>query len=320
LVVLVVLLSACGGGSSTPDPETANQANTETAAEADTETAAEADTETAAEANTEANAETETETASQTATRPVPCPPRADWPEGMACVLGGTFDLGDPDGRPEEQTPGEVYVDTFYMDLTEVTNEAYEGCIEAGQCERPMPFRRFGGPRQPLVAVSWFDAVHHCEMLGKRLPTEAEWERGAAGPDDTRFPWGDEPLGCERASIKDAQGEGCGREITSPVASYPAGHWGLFDMAGNVHEWVQDRYSDCLRGCDNECGDACFGDNPKGPCGGGLDRCPGHGLRSVRGGSWFWPLERARAQARRGSGAPNRGPHRFGFRCARDLL
>ena len=207
----------------------------------------------------------------------------------MACVLGGTFILGDEHGRPDEREPGEVYVDTFYMDIYEVTNEAYEHCIEAGLCERPMPFRRFRRPRQPMVAVSWFDAVHHCEMLGRRLPTEAEWERAASGPDHTRYPWGDEPLGCERAAVKDERGEGCGRLITHDVGSFDPGYWGLYDMAGNVHEWVQDRYSECLRGCDNECGDACFGRNPRGPCGGGLERCPGHGMRSVRGGSWWWP-------------------------------
>jgi formylglycine-generating enzyme required for sulfatase activity len=237
----------------------------------------------------------------------------------MACVLGGTFTLGDPRGRPDEQDPGEVYVDTFYLDRTEVTNEAYEACITAGRCERPMPFRRFMGPRQPMVAVSWFDAVHHCEMLGKRLPTEAEWERAASGPDHTRYPHGDEPPGCDLVHIKNEAGEGCGRLITLPVGSLPAGAFGLFDMAGNVHEWVQDRYSPCLRGCEGECGDACFGDNPRGPCGGTEERCPGFPLRSVRGGSWYWPLERARTTARRGSGAPNRGPHRFGFRCAREL-
>jgi len=258
--------------------------------------------------------------AAESSTHPVTCPPHEEWPEGMACVLGGTFTLGDADGQANEQTPGEVYVDSFFMDLTEVTNEAYEECIQSGTCVRQMPFRRFMRPRQPAVAMSWFDALHHCERLGKRLPTEAEWERGAAGPDNTRFPWGDEePEGCEMALVKNAEGEGCGREITSPVGSYPAGHWGLFDMAGNVHEWVNDRYSECLTGCDRECGDACFGDNPRGPCGGGLERCPRYGMRSVRGGSWYWPLERSRAQARRGSGAPNRGPHRFGFRCARDL-
>ncbi|MEM9192509.1 MAG: SUMF1/EgtB/PvdO family nonheme iron enzyme [Myxococcota bacterium] len=250
---------------------------------------------------------------------PEDCPPPEAWPEGMACVGGGTFELGDTEGRPDEREPGEVYVDTFYMDIYEVTNEDYEECIVAGVCSRPMPFRRYRAPRQPMVAMSWYDAVAHCERLGKRLPTEAEWERGAAGPDDTIYAWGNEPLGCERAVIQDGSGRGCGTEITAEVGSRPPGHWGLYDMTGNVHEWVADWYSDCLRGCDNECGDACFGRNPQGPCGGGAERCSGHPLKSVRGGSWWWPAERARAQARRGSGAPNRGPHRFGFRCARDL-
>jgi len=251
-----------------------------------------------------------------------PCPDRRSWPEGMACVHGGWFTLGSGEGRDDEGAPGEVFVETFFMDLTEVTNGAYEACIEAGECERPMRFRRFMGERQPVVAVSWYDAVAHCEMQGGRLPTEAEWERAASGPEHTRYPWGDEVEGdpCALANVKTrAKGRGCGIDRTRPVGSYPPGHWGLFDMAGNVHEWVQDRYSACLQGCPGACGEACFGVDPKGPCGGGTDRCPGHGLRSVRGGSWYWPLERARTTARRGSGAPNRGPHRFGFRCARDL-
>lgn len=250
---------------------------------------------------------------------PVPCPPRDEWPEGMACVEGGTFTIGDAQGRPDEREPGEVFVDTFYMDLHEVTNAEYERCIEAGECDRPIPFRGFMTDERPMVAVSWFDAVDHCRMVGKRLPTEAEWERAASGPSDTRYPWGDEPLGCERAVVKDERGEGCGTGRTSSVGSMEPGHFGLYDMAGNVHEWVYDWYSPCLRGCENECGDACFGRNPRGPCN-GESPCPGYRLRSVRGGSWYWPLERARASARRGSGAPNRGPHRFGFRCARDLV
>jgi formylglycine-generating enzyme required for sulfatase activity len=205
------------------------------------------------------------------------------------------------------------------MDLHEVTNGRYEACIEAEECVRPMRFRRFMGESQPVVAVSWYDARAFCALNGQRLPTDAEWERAASGPDDTRYPWGDEPLGCERANVEDASGKGCGRDVTRPVGSYEPGHWGLYDMAGNVHEWVSDWYSDCLQGCDGACGAACFGRNPQGPCP-GEDRCSGHGLKSVRGGSWYWPLERARASARRGSGAPNRGPHRFGFRCARDVV
>lgn len=248
-----------------------------------------------------------------------PCPPPAHIPKGMACVHGGVFQLGDARGRREERQPGKVFVDTFLMDTHEVTTEAYESCIEQGVCREPKRYRRYSAPRQPMVAVSWFDAVKYCEHLSKRLPTEAQWERAASGPDDTTYPWGNEPATCERAIIKDRRGEGCGRGVTWKVGSRPAGHWGLFDMAGNVHEWVQDWYSPCLTGCPKACGKACFGVNPKGPCG-GARKCPGRrGLRSVRGGSWYWPGTRARASARRGSGAPNRGPHRFGFRCAKDI-
>lgn len=253
---------------------------------------------------------------------PKPCPPESEWPEGMVCVPGGAFMLGDARGRPDEREPGMAYVDTFFMDRYEVTNADYAKCIESGKCKKPMPFRGFGRPEQPIVAVSWFDAVAHCEMVGKRLPTDAEWEHAAAGPDDMRYPWGNEPGTpeeyCTKVNVKTEAGEGCGSLRTAKVGSRPAGYYGLFDMSGNVHEWVYDHYAPCLRGCAKECGDACFGVNPKGPCGGEL-KCPGFGMRSVRGGSWYWPLERARAQARRGSGAPNLGPHRFGFRCVRDL-
>ena len=143
----------------------------------------------------------------------------------MACVLGGTYTMGFAEGRPDEREPGEVYVDTFYMDLTEVTNEAFEECIAAGACTRPMPFRHFGGARQPVVAVSWFDAVHHCERIGKRLPTDAEWERAASGPDHTQYPWGNEPAGCERANIMDERGEGCGTGRTHDVVTGVALRW-----------------------------------------------------------------------------------------------
>jgi formylglycine-generating enzyme required for sulfatase activity len=236
----------------------------------------------------------------------------------MACVDGGTFILGASDGQSDELVPAEVSVDTFYMDLREVTNDQFDACVQAGRCSRPMRYRDFMSPTQPRVAVSWNDAVACCEMNGKRLPTEAEWERAASGPGHTRFPWGDEPGGCEKAHVTDRRGHGCGRDTTLPVGSMPAGHFGLFDMAGNVHEWVADWYSPCLRGCEGECGDACFGRNPRGPCNGAAS-CPGRTKRSIRGGSWYWPEERARTTARRGAEPANTANHRFGFRCAGDL-
>ncbi|MGB0680860.1 MAG: formylglycine-generating enzyme family protein [Polyangiales bacterium] len=250
---------------------------------------------------------------------PAPCPPATEWPAGMACVRGGHFTRGEARGRPDEKQPIEAYVSTFYMDKYEVTNAEYKGCIEAGICAKPVPFRRFGRERQPVVAVSWFDAQKYCTMVDKRLPTEAEWEHAARGPNNTRYPWGDEPKGCPEVNVEDRKlGKGCGKDVTKPVGSFAPGHYGLYDMAGNVHEWVFDWYTPCYSGCPEACGADCSGENPKGPCD-GAKRCPGRRLRSVRGGSWYWPLERARGAARRGSGAPNRGPHRFGFRCGRDL-
>ncbi|MGB0680508.1 MAG: SUMF1/EgtB/PvdO family nonheme iron enzyme, partial [Polyangiales bacterium] len=252
------------------------------------------------------------------------CPDKAAWPAGMACVEGGRFVRGDAaEGQPDERGSGEVFVDTFFMDTHEVNNAAYQHCIDAGQCKKPRPFRGFGAAQQPVVAVSWYDAVAHCQMLGKRLPTESEWERAARGPKNTRYPWGDEARGCEALTMEvkgrgPGKGKGCGQNLTRPVGSYAPGHWGLYDMAGNVHEWVLDWYSPCYAGCKKECGQDCMGPNPRGPCE-GAESCPKRELRSVRGGSWYWPLERARGAARRGSEPRNRQPHRFGFRCAQNF-
>lgn len=256
----------------------------------------------------------------EAAPRVVPCPARERWPEGMACVEGGWFLRGDDEGREDERPAHRVFVDTFYMDTHEVSNARYQECIAEGVCNRPIHFRGFRRPNQPAVAMTWFDAVRFCERQGRRLPTEAEWERAARGPENTTFPWGDEARTCEAANVSDRRhgGRGCGRDITADVGSFPAGHWGLFDMAGNVHEWVADWHSDCYSGCRNACGEACQGINPRGPCG-GESPCRGFRLREVRGGSWYWPLRFARGSARRGAGAHNVGPHRFGFRCARDL-
>ena len=248
--------------------------------------------------------------------QPAACP--ATGPVGMACVLGGFFARGTDGGAPDEQPRDEVFVDTFFLDRFEVTNKDYARCITAKLCKRPRPFDGYLEPRQPVVAVSWFDATAFCTMEGKRLPTEAEFERAASGLEGTTFPWGNEPIGCDAAIIETKRGKGCGAGTTWPVGSRPAGHFGLFDISGNVWEWVADWYSPCYGDCENACGAACSGENPRGPCGGALE-CPSVTLRGVRGGSWWYPIERARAAARRGSEPANEGPHRFGFRCARDL-
>ena len=306
-LVITLLLSGCGNSSSssTSNPNPSPRGDAEAAAEPVS------DGDTTVTQDDGNDADTSPESTSS-------CPPSDQWPEGMACIEGGTFTLGSEAGQPDEREPGEVTLSPFFMDLHEVANEEYESCVEARRCKKTMPYRGHMEPRQPRVATTWADAVAFCELNGKRLPTEAEWERAASGKAHTQYPWGDEPGGCEKAHVTDRRGHGCGSDTTLAVGSLPAGHFGLFDMAGNVHEWVADWYSPCLRGCVGECGDACFGSDPRGPCD-GAERCPGRTKRSIRGGSWYWPEERARTTARRGADPRNEANHRFGFRCARDL-
>ncbi len=236
-------------------------------------------------------------------------------PEGLACVAGGSFVRGSLDGLPDERPLATVTVDTFLMDVHEVTNADYERCIEAGYCNRPIPFRGYMRPRQPKVGVSWYDASAYCAVVGERLPTEMEFERASGGPTSTRFPWGDEARPCTHSVVETSDGKGCGRGTTWEVMSTPVGYWGLYEISGNVWEWVQDWYSTSYAAC----GASCEGRNPRGLCD-GADLCPqARAQKSVRGGSWWYPISRATSHARRGAGAPNRGPHRFGFRCARDL-
>jgi formylglycine-generating enzyme required for sulfatase activity len=239
----------------------------------------------------------------------------------MACVPGGTFRRGSDDGPSNQAPAADVTVSTFFLDTHEVTNAEYAECVEAGVCRRLVRFPGYMGARQPAVGMRWADADAYCRWRGKRLPTEAEWERAASGPDDARFPWGgsaEEP--CARAIVRTREGRGCGTGTTWPVGSRDPGPWGLYDMAGNVWEWVADHYSWCYRGCRRECGDDCFGENPRGRCGDPHAECPQSlGHRTVRGGSWWYPIDRATTTSRRGVPGDNPNPHRFGFRCAADL-
>ncbi|WP_204493393.1 SUMF1/EgtB/PvdO family nonheme iron enzyme [Archangium primigenium] len=256
---------------------------------------------------------------------PQPC---LDGPvAGLACVPGGLFTRGVDGGRhPPARPRARVWVGTFYMDTHEVTYGAYKACEKAGRCPKAGPnYRDFDNPRQPINGVSWYDAKAFCEAHGKHLPTEAEWEKAARGPDGGLYPWGDAPATCARAIIRDARGRSCGHTQRSrthadvgrpePVGSRPPNAYGLYDMAGNAWEWVADWYSPSWKAC----GEACQGVDPKGPCG-GAQPCPGHTQKVVRGGSWYWPAEYATAVYRRPHVPANRPVfHHFGFRCAASL-
>lgn len=244
-----------------------------------------------------------------------------DLPSGMVCVPGASYVRGSDDGPENERPAGQVTVSTFLLDTHEVDNAHYRECVEAGECRRLVRFPGYMSSEQPAVGMRWVDADSYCRWRGKRLPTEAEWERAARGDTTTRFWWGDEEgEPCEHAIVRTREGRGCGTGVTFPPGSRPPGPFGLYDMAGNVWEWVADHYSWCYRGCGRECGDACFGTDPQGRCGDPHAECPESlGHRTVRGGSWWYFMDRSTVTGRRGIPGENPNPHRFGFRCARSV-
>ena len=172
---------------------------------------------------------------------------------GMACIQGAVFPMGAPPGEEVSATSRpevEVCVSTFWMDRTKVSWEAYSECVEAGLCMTP----NTGFPPPPdqqdqygVWNVQWFDAAAYCEFVGKRLPTEAEWERAARAGDRRRWPWGDTPdFECgvhgTYAVGADAECEDPGGVGVPAIGAFPAGDSpeGIESLAGYPSEWTGD--------------------------------------------------------------------------------
>jgi formylglycine-generating enzyme required for sulfatase activity len=172
--------------------------------------------------------------------------------DGMPQVYipAGTFRMGGLDVRraPNEIPEHDVALDAFWMDQLEVTNAMYRLCVSAGVCtlpqalksqRRPDYFRDSEFKDYPVIYVTWGQARAYCEWAGRRLPTEAEWERAGRGDDFRTFPWGEDKANGLLANFNMLVGD------TSRAGTYPAGAspFGVLDMAGNVAEWVNDFYS-----------------------------------------------------------------------------
>ena len=245
--------------------------------------------------------------------------PRADGDGDMVLVPGGPFSMGSPAGEEDERPVHAVHLDAFYIDRYEVTNAQYAECAREGSCRPPAAarsetrLRYFGAERfdrYPVVGVTWSDAVTYCEWRGARLPTEAEWEKAARGTDGRAYPWGD---AFERGRLNYCDrncplpwadsGHDDGFADTAPVDSFAEGAspYGAHNMAGNVWEWVEDRYDPAYYAVSPS-------ENPRGPSAGDQ--------RVMRGGGVFDDSYYTRSTTRRRF-SPDVPSTSVGFRCAR---
>ncbi len=256
-----------------------------------------------------------------------------DYGVPMALVPAGSIELGldsdialaecvkffggdCPDWYTDEAPAHTVTLDNFYIDQYEVTNVRYFDCVNAGECDPPLEYGSntrdsyYGDTLYddfPVIHVSWVSANTYCEWRGARLPTEDEWEKAARGGLEGKlYPWGDDEVDGSRANFCDIN---CsfdwahsdfndGYEDTAPVGYFPPNDYSLYDMAGNVWEWVADWF---------ECPDdgLADGDNFEETC------------RMLRGGCWVDGGYGLRVASRSHIFVPSFIAHDFGFRCAR---
>jgi formylglycine-generating enzyme required for sulfatase activity len=152
-------------------------------------------------------------------------------PPGMVLIPSGPFTRGEDKRAPDESPQSEIHLDAYYIDKTEVTNEQYQ---------KVFPDHQFtaGMEEYPVTGISWSQALKYARMIGKRLPTEAEWEKAARGPEPREFPWGND-FDPEAANTRERQAQQavpCGK-LLKGISPY-----GCLDMAGNVYEWTADWY------------------------------------------------------------------------------
>jgi formylglycine-generating enzyme len=240
----------------------------------------------------------------------------AETPEGMSLIPAGKSQTGSKRSlielRPHdlfntdrhtlgpEDPAHEVKLDAFYMDIFEVSNEKYRKYVDATGTKKPKGWEKpdFNGNRQPVVGASWKEAVAYCKWSGKRLPTEAEWEKAGRGKRPVTYPWGNTPPDSEKLNYNEEKMK------TTPVGSYEKGKsdYGIYDLSGNVSEWVHDWH-------DPEYYLFSPKENPQGPEKGQY--------KVIRGGNWRSKLHNDVNLTYRNATAPNVRNTTVGFRCAK---
>ncbi len=247
-----------------------------------------------------------------TATTPAPTPSATTQPPDMVNISAGNFQMGcdtanDPYCGDDQRPLHTVYLSAYSIDTHEVTNKRYKACVDATACTPPNPASSATRPSYygdaqfddyPVINVTWEQADEFCLWDGKRLPTEAEWEKAARGSADTRiYPWGDADPNCQLANFDGCIGD------TDQTGGTPDGvsPYGLLDMSGNVWEWVGDWY-------DQDYYASSPATDPLGPE-------TGYG-RVLRGGSWYSSAGLL-TLTNRSWYFPDEADDDIGFRCAK---
>jgi len=250
-------------------------------------------------------------------------------PKNMVLIPAGKFTMGSDTGRADEAPAHQVYLDDFWFDQYEVTNKEYRSFLVQSQISPPRYWENGHYPQGqdlfPVVGVRWKDALAYCEWAGKRLPTEAEWEKACRGPAGQTYPWGNTPIlnrGNVSYLLQGPQPEmwddawdllihppGEDHPTLKPVGSYPNGvsPYGVYDLVGNASEWVADYYN----------WDGYWGVSTDNPL--VLEPTWNH---VIRGSAWLMPYgsllggyDTNRCSARSSSHGDTRDA-RAGFRCA----
>lgn len=240
-------------------------------------------------------------------------------PSGMVLIPAGDFEMGSNDGENDEQPVHIVYVDAFYMDAYEVTNAQYKRFVEANPAwQKEQIDSRFhdddylkdwegndypsGKADHPVTWVSWYSAMAYAEWVGKRLPTEAEWEKAARGSlVGNEYPNGND-ITIWQANFNSSD--------TTRVGKYAPNAYGLYDMAGNVWEWCLDEYNPDYYSVSQRRNPVAGGNNIQQI----LDNYTEiKSMRVFRGGSWYDSFDFARV-AIRGVNNPT-FTNTLGFRC-----